>query len=268
MNAYSFAARRRRRDQNSRTYKFSLFWCGLSIGRRRGVPRLREEKPFNTGDTRGAQGRACDSMLSGFYLSFLLGGSRRRYAGLASVAWVLIFVKYGAVRFASYFAVSRSSQRRPFCTMSFSPASRELESFWISGKNIFLRVPRMRATQAARRRPQFRDLDHWKISFTRAGFATTIGAIRSWTSASWSAQLLIRSIQVAKSLNSPRPRSAVRFSRRNTAATFSSRIELENNSFATFTRNRNRWSSRFLGGSYVRPDAGWLCTSREIGSRL
>ena len=57
----------------------------------------------------------------------------------------------------------------------------EFESFWISGKNIFVRAPRISATQAARRCQRFRDFAQRKTAFVRAGLATTIGAIRQWT---------------------------------------------------------------------------------------
>ena len=81
-----------------------------------------------------------------------------------------IFIRYGTVRLASYFAVSRSSQPRPFCTMSSSSASSESESFTISGKNILARAPRISATQAARRCQRFGDLAQRNTFLTRAGF--------------------------------------------------------------------------------------------------
>src|SRR4029077_1129045 len=113
-----------------------------------------------------------------------------------------IFIRYGTVRLASNFAVSRSSQPNPFCTMSSLSASSEFESFWISGKNIFARAPRINATQAARRCQRFGDFGQRKTVLARAGLDATIGAIREWTSASWSAQLPIRSSQNSNNLNS------------------------------------------------------------------
>src|ERR1700733_9584356 len=192
-------------------------------------------KTFNTGDT---EEHRVQLKIYAFRIFFFASGGRVSQAVRRTSlgAWLLIVIKYEAVRFASNLAVSRRSQPRPFWTMSSLSARSESESFWISGKNIFLRVPRIRATQAARRRQRLRDFDHWKICFVRAGSATTMGAIRSWTKASWSAQLLMRSSQEAKSLKSEGPQFAVKFSRRNTATIFSSSTEPENNSSASFTR--------------------------------
>src|SRR3984957_5870442 len=146
-----------------------------------------------------------------------------------------IFIKYGTVRLGSNFAVSRSSQPRPFCTMSSSSARSELESFVISGKNIFARVPQIRAAHAARRCQRFRDFAQRNTFFTRSGLDATMGAIRSCTKASWSAQLLMRSSQDSSSLNSRSPNSASSFSKRNTAVIFSSRTLPEKSSSATLT---------------------------------
>src|SRR5437879_7900693 len=92
-----------------------------------------------------------------------------------------IVIRYGTVCLASNLAVSRSSHPNPFSTMSSLSARSEFESFWISGKNIFVRAPRISATQAARRCQRFRDFAQRKTAFVRAGLAATIGAIRQWT---------------------------------------------------------------------------------------
>ena len=93
-------------------------------------------------------------------------------------ACLRIFSRYGTARFASNFAVSRSSQPRPFCTMSSGSASRKLESFTISGNSNFARAARISATQAARRCQRLRDFAQRNTFFKCAGFAATIGAIK------------------------------------------------------------------------------------------
>jgi len=87
-------------------------------------------------------------------------------------------IKYGTVRLASAFAVSRSSQPKPFWTMSSSSCSSELDKRLISAKNIFRRVPWISATQAARRCQRSRDFAQRKTRAARAGLAAIIGAIR------------------------------------------------------------------------------------------
>ncbi len=89
-----------------------------------------------------------------------------------------IFIKYGTVRLASNFAVSHKSHPKPFCTMSSESASRRSDNFTTSGKNIFARAPRIKATHAALRCHRSGDFAQPNTSFTRPGFATTAGAIR------------------------------------------------------------------------------------------
>src|SRR5579863_1587463 len=112
-------------------------------------------------------------------LRFALSGSVSQAVLSTSLGVRLrIFIRYGTVRLASNLAVSRSSQPNPFCTMSSSSVSSELERLVISGKNIFARAPRINATQAARRRHRFGDFDQRNTFFTRAGLAATMGEIR------------------------------------------------------------------------------------------
>ena len=85
-----------------------------------------------------------------------------------------ILSRYGKVLRASAFAVSRKRQPRPFCTTSSSSESSLSPSFVISEKNIFRRVPSIKATQAARRYQRFGDLAQRNTLLAHAGFATTI----------------------------------------------------------------------------------------------
>ena len=95
-----------------------------------------------------------------------------------------IFIRYGTVRLASNFAVSRSNHPKPFRTMSSWSGSRKSDNLTISRKFFFARVPRMSATQAARRCHRFDDFAQRKTNLLRAGLARIIGEIRSCTSAS------------------------------------------------------------------------------------
>src|SRR5579871_771902 len=84
----------------------------------------------------------------------------------------------GMVAGALYFAVSRSSQPRPFCTISSGSASSILVSRLIWGKSRFCRAPRIRATQAARRCQRFGDLAQTKTERAREVLAAIMGEIR------------------------------------------------------------------------------------------
>ena len=128
--------------------------------------------------------------------------------------------------------------------MSSLSARSESESFVISGKNIFLRAPRIKATQAARLRQRFGDFAQRSTAFVRVGLAATIGEIKECTSASWSAQLPMRSSHDSNSLNARSPNSASSFSSKNTAATFSSSTEPTKSSSATATRKSSPRSFR------------------------
>jgi hypothetical protein len=157
-----------------------------------------------------------------------------------------MLIRNGTVFLASNFAVSRSSQPKPFCTMSSSSQSNIAVRRLISEKNIFRRAPRINATQAARRCQRSRDLAQRKTFFVRDGFVATIGAIKECTSPSWSAQLLIRDSQDSNKQNSGSPKSSVILSSIRTANTFSSSTFPENSLSATCKRNGRPRSSKII----------------------
>lgn len=111
---------------------------------------------------------------------FLTTGARVSHAVLNTNrgARPRILIRYGTVRFASNFAVSRNSHPSPFCTMSSLSPSSKSDNLTTSGKNIFARAPRINATHAARRCQRSGDFAHRNTDFVRAAFAATIGPIR------------------------------------------------------------------------------------------
>src|SRR5580704_17951563 len=116
-------------------------WKGLCMDSRLGCPVERSSTAVLSQQDRA---ESCHEQNSDYVFS---AARILRFAAIGNVSHAVgntsrgarprIFIKYGTVRFASNFAVSRNSHPSPFCTMSSLSPSSESDNFTISGKNIF-----------------------------------------------------------------------------------------------------------------------------------